>query len=283
MQSRIHFIAGPTASGKSARALEVAQAQNGVVINADAIQLYEELRIVSARPDAEMVEGVPHRLYGIIKGDQAVSAGIWLDWVKPEIEAAWKAGRLPVICGGTGLYINALREGLSEMPEVPPAIRQQVAARLEEIGKAAFYEELRECDPAAAAHIGPYNTQRLLRAREVREASGKPFSEWMQAPKQPLFPDAEYVMDVVEIARDELYRRCDARFDAMMAQGAIQEVGALLAKGYPPSAMVMKAVGVAELAGYLHGDHSLEKAVELAKRNTRRYAKRQLTWFRHQI
>jgi tRNA dimethylallyltransferase len=283
MTSAIHIIAGPTASGKSARALALAREQNGVIINADATQLYADLRIVSARPsEAEMMQ-VPHRLYGFLPGEEAASAGKWLGWVKPEIEAAWAAGQLPILCGGTGLYLKALQEGLSPMPEVPVEVRAAVAARLAEIGKPAFYAELQKIDPAGAAHVGPHNTQRLLRAREVVEASGETFSAWMQKPREKLFPEARVTREVIELSREELYRRCDARFAQMMEHGAIEEVQTLLAKGYGDDAPVMKAVGVREIAAYLRGEMTKERVVELGQQNTRRYAKRQLTWLRHQV
>lgn len=279
----IHIVAGATASGKSARALALARERDGVIINADATQLYAELRILSARPsDAELAQA-PHALYGILQGGDPASVARWLALAKPEIEAAWAAGRLPVVCGGTGLYLKALLEGLSPIPDIAESHRAEAVQLLQDLGNAAFHAKLAEVDPVIAARLAPGNTQRLIRAWEVWRATGKPLSAWQAEPKQPPFPGAAFTVEVIDLPRAEIYRRCDARFARMMQQGALEEVKALQARNYPADAPVMKAVGVPELLGYLHGEYPLEEAVRLARHNTRRYAKRQLTWLRHQL
>lgn len=279
MSQKIHLLYGPTASGKSARALEWARAQNGIVINADATQLYADLQILSARPlDTEM-QGIPHRLYGVLPGDAPATAASWLALAAGEIRAAWAAGKLPILCGGTGLYLKALQEGLSPIPEVPAEIRLSI----QQFPNAEIHAKLSEVDPAIAARLKPGDTQRLKRAYEVWLASGKPLSYWQAQPKQPIFPQAEFILETLNPPREELYARCNARFLAMLDRGALAEVKALLTRNYPATAPVMKAVGVPELSAHLRGEISLPQATAQAQQATRNYAKRQMTWLRNQL
>lgn len=282
-QPRIHIVAGPTASGKSARALALAKEHDGIIINADASQMYEELQILSARPTDDEMQGVAHRLYGIIRGDAPSSAGSWLRLAKEEIIEAWKAKKLPILCGGTGLYLKALTQGMSYIPPVGPEIRAEVEALLAEIGNEALHAKLAEVDPVMGEKLLPTNTQRLIRAYEVWYGTGTALSEWQSKPHNLPFPEAEISTEIIEWPRDELYARCDARFDLMIEKGAVKEVEQLLEQQYDPVLPIMKAVGVPEIAGYLRREYPFNEAVEIAKRNTRRYAKRQLTWLRNQL
>jgi len=282
MTPRIHLILGPTASGKSAQAIKAAQEEDGVIINADATQLYADLSILSARPDDAELAQAPHQLYGILPGDNASSVADWMALCVGEVEAAWQAGKLPIICGGTGLYIKALREGLSPIPDIAESTRLQCRQLLTDIGNDALHAKLAAVDPLAAAKIPAGNSQRLIRAYEVWQATGTPISAWQDTKQSPFPSDVTWTETRMELPREELYARCDQRFDRMLERGAIAEVEALLTKNYAPELPVMKAVGVPEIAVYLRGECSLEDAAETARRNTRRYAKRQLTWLRNQ-
>lgn len=278
-KDKIHIIAGPTASGKSARAIALAQDKNGVILNADATQCYADLSIISARPDAQELAQAEHRLYGIWSGDKVASVGDWLDALTPEVEQCWQAGQLPIICGGTGFYLKALMEGLSPIPDTDADIR----AELQLLSAEELFELLQESDPEICKTIDRHNRQRLIRAVEVYESTGTPLSQWQAEPKQPPFTQAEFTLEIIDLPREVLYARCDARFDTMLARGAVREVQALLAKNYAAHCPVMKAVGVPEIAAYLRGELSIEEAGTLAKQNTRHYAKRQLTWLRNQM
>jgi tRNA dimethylallyltransferase len=280
---RIHIIAGPTASGKSARALEMAIAEKGVILNADATQCYADLQILSARPDEEDLAKAPHKLYGIWPGEKVASVDDWLQVLIAEVKACWEDGKLPIICGGTGFYLKALKEGLSPIPDIDPAIRDQLITEKETNGNAALHHKLQTVDPVAAANIPGGNSQRIIRALEVYHGTGKPISEWQSIPRKAPFPEAEFSEEVIELDRETLYARCDVRFEQMIAKGAIEEVEQLLEKNYSADAPVMKAVGVPELRSYLQDKLSLDEAIALAQQNTRRYAKRQLTWLRNQL
>lgn len=277
--SKIHIVAGPTASGKSARAIELAHQQNGVILNADATQCYADLQILSARPDAEELAQAEHRLYGIWSGDKVASVGDWLEAITPEIEQCWEENRLPIICGGTGFYLKALMEGLSPIPDIDPKFRDKLGSD----DNSTLFEKLKAVDKTAAESIGEHNRQRLIRALEVYEGTNTPMSEWQAIPKQPPFPNVEFELEIITLPRDALYARCNQRFDVMLEAGALEEVQALLKKGYAADAPIMKAVGVPELSAHLRGEMDLETASDLAKQNTRRYAKRQLTWLRNQF
>lgn len=272
-------MCGPTASGKSARALAIAQERGGVIINADAMQVYAELRILTARPSVEDEAVVPHRLYGVLPAREACSAARWLVLAAEAIRETWAQGKLPVVTGGTGLYLKALQEGLSPIPDVGADIRAEATRLYTEQGAGA----LQERDPAMAKRLKGGDSQRHTRALEVWLATGKSLAYWQRKPREVMFPEAEFSVEVVMQERAELYRRCDARFLVMLEQGALEEVKALKALNLSTDLPAMRAVGVPELVAYLEGKMSLDEATAKAQQATRNYAKRQLTWFRNQL
>jgi tRNA dimethylallyltransferase len=275
------LIAGPTGSGKSALALGLAERLGGEIVNADALQLYADLRLLSARPSQEEEGRAPHHLFGLVDGADGWSVGRWLEAALPVLQDIRARGKRALVVGGTGLYLRALTQGLAEIPSVPAAVREAVSMTFDRIGEDPFRQALGAKDPAAAARIAPGDRQRLQRAMEVAEATGRPLSDWQADTRPPLAP-GEWRAVVMEPDRQTLYARCDARMEVMVAQGALEEVRALMERRLAPALPVMKAVGVRELASYLTGERSLEAAVALAQQETRRYAKRQLTWLRNQ-
>ena len=276
------IIGGPTASGKSALAVDVALAFGGTVINADSMQLYRELDVLTARPGADDLARVPHRLYGVLPGAERGSAARWRTMALDEIAAADAEGRVPVVVGGTGLYLRALMEGLSAVPSVPDEVRRAAHERLKELGGEALRAELVARDPAMA-RLAPGDTARLTRAWEVLEATGRPLSEWQAESAEGPPPGLSFHIVVLEPPRADLYERCDRRFVTMLEQGALDEVRRLDALGLDPALPVMKALGVPELRAHLHGAMTLDEAVAKGQQSTRNYAKRQGTWFRHQL
>ena len=275
-------IGGPTASGKSGMALDIAEAFGGTVINADSMQLYADLDVLTARPGAEDLARVPHRLYGVLPASERGSAARWRDMALAEIAAAHAAGRLPVVVGGTGLYLRTLMEGLSAVPSIPEDIRKAAHARLRELGGEAFRAELVARDPASAK-LNPGDTTRLTRAWEVLEATGHPLSYWQTQTAEGAPEGLAFTVLVLDPPREALYANCDRRFRVMMGQGALEEVRRLDAQNLDPDLPAMKALGVPELSAHLRGELSLDEAIALAQQSTRRYAKRQVTWFRHQL
>lgn len=273
------LIAGPTASGKSALALRLARQFDGVVINADSMQVYADLRVVTARPSDDEIARAPHRLYGVLAGDDPCSAGRWAALALEEIRAAREAGKLPILVGGTGLYFAALTEGLSALPAIPADIRAAAARRLAQLGPAAFHAEVAARDPEAGDRLPQGDRQRLLRAWEVVEHTGEPLTLW-QRRHRPAPALADWCGLLLAPPRTDLYARCDARFEIMLENGALAEVADLLERGYAPDLPVMKAVGVPELAALLGGRMDRPAAIAAAQQATRRYAKRQMTWFR---
>ena len=274
-------IAGPTASGKSRLALELAEALGGVIINADALQVYRDLRILSARPDEAAERRVPHRLYGFLDASERGSAARWRDLALAEIATAITEGRLPIVVGGTGLYLRALKEGLAPVPEIPEQIRQEVVDLHGALGGAAFRERLAQLDPDAAERLVPGDSQRLVRAFEVVRATGVPIGTWQQrAGRTPAY---RFGTILLEPPRDRLYRDCDARFLRMLEAGALAEAAALAARRLNPDLPAMKALGLPEVLSHLRKEMPLVQAISAAQRSTRRYAKRQMTWFRHQM
>jgi tRNA dimethylallyltransferase len=282
MEPRIWLIAGPTASGKSALALRLARQIGGEIVNADALQLYTDLTALSARPTPEEEAQAPHHLFGVADGADGWSVGRWLRGATPVLEAINGRGRPAIVVGGTGLYFKALTEGLAEVPAVPADLRDEVEARYDTEGEAATRTRLAAADPAAAARIAPGDRQRLTRALAVLRATGRPLSAW-QADTRPLLAEGSWRALALEPPRDALYARCDARLEAMLAAGALEEVAALTARSLDPRLPVMKAVGLREFAAHLAGEITLERALDDARRETRRYAKRQLTWLRNQM
>jgi tRNA dimethylallyltransferase len=275
------LIAGPTASGKSALALRLAETLGGEIVNADALQLYADLRLLTARPAPKEEARVPHHLFGAADAADGWSVGRWLKAAAEVLDEIARRGRPAIVVGGTGLYFKALTEGLAEIPPVPADLRQAVGARYDAVGEARFREELTSRDPQAAARIGPGDRQRLARAYEVYEASGRALSDW-QAQTLPTLDPGSWRGVALEPERAVLYARCDARLGMMIEAGALDEVAALMARNLNPALPAMKAVGLRELAAHLAGETSLDEALVLARQETRRYAKRQLTWLRNQ-
>ena len=277
----VWLIAGPTASGKSALAARLARQIGGEVINADASQLYADLSILTARPSAAEQALVPHRLYGIADGADAWSVGRWLRAVLPILEDLGRQGRAAIVTGGTGLYFRALTHGLAEAPEVPDTVRAAAQARYVEEGEGAFRAALRDLDPAAEARIAPRDRQRLVRALAVAQATGRALTDW-QAQTRPVLAPGQWRGIVLNPPREPLYARCDARVASMVADGVCEEVARLARRGLDPELPVMKAVGFRWFAAHLAGTLSLDEAVAATAQDTRRYAKRQMTWFRNQ-
>ena len=280
---RAVLIAGPTASGKSGLALALAEALGGTIINADSMQVYRDLRIVTARPTAQEEARVPHLLYGHVDAAENYSVGRWCVDASAALAAVERAGRLPVVVGGTGLYFKALTRGLAAVPPIPPQIRAAVRERLERKGIAALYAELGERDAATARRLMPRDRARVTRALEVMLATGRSLTDWHAEGMKPALDAQAAVKLFLDVERAELYRRIDGRFDAMLGSGALDEVRALASRGLDPALPAMKAHGVPWLIRHLSGEIDLVAAVEGAKRDTRRYSKRQGTWFRHQL
>ncbi|MBR0751507.1 tRNA (adenosine(37)-N6)-dimethylallyltransferase MiaA [Bradyrhizobium jicamae] len=277
------LIAGPTASGKSALALELAQKRNGVVINTDSMQVYRDLRIITARPTVSEEALARHRLYGHIDAAVNFSAGAWVADAAKVLAEARAEGRLPIFIGGSGLYFNALTRGLSAVPQTPPAIREAVRARLERDGVEALHAELAQRDPPYAERLKVRDRTRIARALEVIEATGRSLTDWHREGLPPLLPPGQFSALFLAPNRDQLYARIDARFGVMLASGALDEVAALAARGLDPLLPAMKAHGVPALIRHIRGDISREEAAEIGRADTRHYAKRQFTWFRHQL
>lgn len=282
MEPRIWLIAGPTASGKSALALRLALAIGGEIVGADALQIYRDLSVLTARPTPEEAARVPHHLVGTVDAADGWSVGRWSRAAAETLAQIAARGRPAVVVGGTGLYFRALTHGLAEIPPTPPEVRDQAAADYDALGEAVFRARLALADPAAAARISPGDRQRLVRAWEVQAASGVSLSDW-QGRTDPALPAGSYSPVALEPPRAWLYDRCDARLGAMLAQGALAEVALLAGRNLDPALPVMKAVGVRELSAQLRGDLSPAQALAAAQQETRRYAKRQSTWLRGQM
>lgn len=279
LEKRAVLIAGPTASGKSALAIALAHERGGVVVNADAMQVYRELRILTARPSEEDEAQVPHRLYGHVSGAAAHSVARWLADATAELEAVWRSGRVPIITGGTGLYFKALEQGLADIPLIPPDITQKWRD-----AKGDLHAELAKRDKGAAARLNPNDRQRIIRALEVFEGTGKPLDHWQRAAQsQAVLAGVAVERIFLNPDRKVLHARADERFARMVKEGAVEEVKALLALGLDAKMPVMKAIGVKQLAAWLSGWRGLDDAIEAGQTATRQYIKRQLTWWRHQM
>ncbi len=277
------LIAGPTATGKSAIALELARTlaesgRQGVIVNADSAQVYADLRILSARPSEEEMADVEHRLFGAWDGSEACSAAAWAARAKAEIADIHASGGVPILVGGTGLYLKVLFEGIAPIPEIDPDIRATVRALDED----AAYKLLQLEDPLRAAELDPGDRQRIARALEVKRSTGVTLADWQLAKAGGIAEEVTVHPMVLLPDRTWLYNRCDLRFEAMLEEGAIAEVEALLARGLDPDLPVMRAIGVPEIAAYLAGEIDAETMVAAGQQATRNYAKRQFTWFRRQ-
>jgi tRNA dimethylallyltransferase len=277
------LIAGPTASGKSALALELAQATGGVIINADSMQVYRDIRVITARPTPQEEARAPHRLYGHVDAAINFSAGSWVADAAAVLAEVRAQHRLPIFTGGSGLYFKALTHGLSAVPPIPAGIRESVRARLERDGVEALHAALGQMDPASAERLKPRDRTRIARALEVVEATGRSLIDWHREGLPPLLPQGHFHALFLDADRDQLYARIDARFETMLSAGALEEVGRLAARRLDPLLPAMKAHGVPALIRHLRGEISLQEAATIGRADTRHYAKRQFTWFRHQL
>ncbi|MBY3588890.1 tRNA (adenosine(37)-N6)-dimethylallyltransferase MiaA [Rhizobium bangladeshense] len=277
------LITGPTASGKSALAVELAKRHGGAVVNADSMQVYDTLRVLTARPSEEEMQGVTHHLYGHVPAGAGYSTGAWLHDVSTLLPALRAAGQLPVFVGGTGLYFKALTGGLSDMPDIPKVLREELRTRLVDEGPDALYAELSDVDPAMAACLNRQDGQRIVRALEVIKATGRSIADF-QGRSGPVVIDANEARKIVVLPdRAVLHARINGRFEKMLQQGAEDEVRALLALGLSSEAPVMKAIGVSQIAAMLKGEMTRDDVLEKGAAATRQYAKRQMTWFRNQM
>ncbi|WP_089214240.1 tRNA (adenosine(37)-N6)-dimethylallyltransferase MiaA [Sphingopyxis indica] len=276
---RLALIAGPTASGKSALAVALAhRLGRAQVINADASQVYRDLAILSARPDAAEMEGVPHRLFGYVDGAEACNAARWAADARRALARAWEDEEVPILVGGTGLYLRTLLFGIAPVPGIDPAVRAEVRA----MDVADAHAALAALDPAAAARLAPADTARVARALEVVRSTGRTLADWQEAREGGIAGDVDLAPLILLPPRDWLRERCDTRLIQMFRRGACEEVEALLARALDPDLPVMRAIGVPQIAAFLSGDISEDEALERAQAATRQYAKRQYTWFRHQ-
>ncbi len=276
-------IGGPTASGKSGLALAFAKRAGGVVINADSMQVYADLRVVTARPSVADEADAPHTLYGVVPASVRMSAARWRELALAEIDRAHAIGLLPIVVGGTGLYLRSLMQGLSDIPDIPADVRQAAMDLQAAIGSPELHARLAAVDPVTASRLHPTDSQRLIRAWEVVQATGRSISDWQAAPPTDVPTHLSFTTLVVEPPRPRLYAQCDQRFLTMLEQGAEAEVAALMAQGLDPVLPAMKALGVPEIAAILSGAMEREPAIIKAQQLTRNYAKRQLTWFRNQM
>ncbi|MEM7679915.1 MAG: tRNA (adenosine(37)-N6)-dimethylallyltransferase MiaA [Pseudomonadota bacterium] len=283
----IHIIAGPTASGKSARAVELARGVNGVIINCDSKQIYNAMPILTAQPSAEEQEDIPHRLYGHLHPNDVCSAGNWREMVEPVIEDVLEAGQTPIICGGTGLYIKALMEGFSPIPDIPQAVRDATNKMHAKLGNPAFHGALKKRDPVMAQRLHEYHTARLIRAWEVIEATGKSLAEWQKV--EPIKPPEHWNFEVELIIpeRETVRARCHTRFVEMVEQGALEEVEDFQKRidngEVRDDIPLARAHGFRFLRSFQRGEISKDEAIEKSVTETRQYAKRQVSWFRNQL
>lgn len=272
------LIAGPTASGKSALALALATRTGGVIVNADSAQVYRDLRLLSAAPSVEERQRAEHRLYGVVDGARPCSAADWAEMARREIDQVQSEGRLPILAGGTGLYLRTLLEGLAPVPPIDAEIRDHVRTAAVEENRA----RLQDLDPQAAERLDPADSARIARALEVVLSTGKPLKDWQARREGGIGEQVDLRPLILLPPRDWLYARCDERFERMIDEGAVEEVRALLERGLNPTLPVMRAIGVREIAAWLGGAITREQAVAAGQQATRRYAKRQYTWFAHQ-
>ncbi|MEM6627408.1 MAG: tRNA (adenosine(37)-N6)-dimethylallyltransferase MiaA [Pseudomonadota bacterium] len=275
------LIHGPTASGKTELSIQLAQDLCGEIVNADAMQVYRDLRIITARPSDEDMARAPHHLFGVVDGAIRYSTGEWRHDVAARIQDIQRRGRVPIVIGGTGLYLSALTEGLSDMPDIPDDARGE-AWKLVDASTDAAHDKLAQIDPSTAQRLKPGDGQRIARALEVWFATGQPISAF-QTPKPPDLRADEWIGVALTPRRSDLYQRIDARFEAMVESGALEEVRALYERRLDPSLPIMKAHGVPGFQAYFDGLASLETAISRAQRDTRRYAKRQFTWIANQF
>jgi tRNA dimethylallyltransferase len=282
-QPAVILISGPTTSGKSALAMALAERIGGSIVNADSMQVYRDLRVITARPSAQDEARIPHRLYGHVDASENYSVGRWCRDAGEAMAEIAEAGRVPILVGGTGLYFKALTTGLAAVPPVPAEIRSQVRGRLASEGVPPLYAELMQRDPETAYRLMPNDRSRICRALEVMLATGRSLSDWHREGLPPLLDSARVAKVFIAVERRELVARIETRFAAMLDAGALAEVKALAARNLDPLLPAMKAHGVPWLIQHLNGAISLDEAAAGAIMDTRRYAKRQVTWFRNQM
>ena len=280
VSQNILVIAGPTASGKSTIAMDIAQKCNSVIINADSMQVYSDLQILTARPTQQDIETTPHALYGIIDGSRKCNVRQWLELATREVENARSLGKLPILVGGTGLYLNAARHGISEIPEVSEEIHNKAISLHEDMGAHSFRELLKQNDSETASRLAEGDSQRLIRAMEVYWQTSKPLSYWQSHPLTGAIP-GNFIHVVHLPPRQLVYDAIHNRVHQMIEEGAVEEVGAIVSRGLDPALPVMKALGIKQIAAYLKTELTLDVMIESIAQDTRHYAKRQFTWFKN--
>ncbi len=288
MKKKIILIGGPTASGKSGLALKIAGAFDGAIINADSMQVYRELRTLTARPTIADETEAPHHLYGHLAGSAPCSVAVWLAAAREKIDVSWAENKTPIVTGGTGLYFKALLEGLAAVPEISENVREEVRRQLEKDGASSLHQQLNKLDPEMAARLEPGDSQRVTRALEVILSTGRSLRDWQAEQPEGGLNREMAPNSILSFAflpdRETLYERCNARLRQMVeVEDAIDEVRHLLSLNYAPHLPVMKALGVPQIALYLRNEQSLEEAIQQTQTATRQYAKRQMTWFRNQF
>lgn len=284
IQNPVVIIAGPTASGKSALAIAVAKALNGAVVNCDALQIYKDIPVIAATPSEAEKNEVEHCLYELYDCSKRGNVVEWLDLCVAEIHRLWQEEKVPVVVGGTGMYIDALINGVTPIPEVPAQIRSQVQTRLAEEGLSALYAYLQQVDAEIAAKLSPNDKTRVQRAVEIFTATGKKVSDWYREPMIKKLPQAHFVVAKIVPSLQDIENRCRQRLDKMVYKlGALREIETLVQRGLADNLPAMKALGVPELSAFVRGETSLEDALELAKLHTRQYAKRQRTWLKNKL
>lgn len=282
-KNSVVVVLGPTASGKSGFALDLALKHDGIIINADASQIYKGIPIISAAPSDDDMKKVEHKLYGIFAPEERGSVSEWLKLAVAEIRETWQKNKLPIVVGGTGFYIESLIKGISPIPQTSDEVRKNVAAIWEKGGVQALFAQLQEVDAQGTQMLNPNDTTRIRRALEIFLSTKKSIADWFKMPLIKQLPEANFSVTAILPELKDLEEKCSQRFDAMMQKGALDEVENLLKLGIDKNMPVMKAIGVKELVAYLQGKCKLEEAVNLAKLHTRQYAKRQLTWFRNRL
>ena len=270
-------IFGPTASGKSSKAIQVAKKFNSTIINADSIQVYQELRLITSRPSIEDEKNFDHKLYGFLQGNQNCTVSMWLESIKKEIKACFENNKLPIIVGGTGMYLKSLIDGISMIPNIPVSVKEETKKKVQEKGLKYIYEIL--LNENAGLKINPNDTQRIQRAYNVFVSTGKMIEEWNKKNKK-IIEDLEFDIFIQDFDRSEIYKNSESRFDKMLESGGIDEVKKILKMNYDPNLSIMKAIGVREISKYLNNEISLLDASNLAKQKTRNYVKRQITWIK---
>lgn len=283
MKKQIIIIIGPTASGKSSLAIDIAKKTNGVIINADSMQIYKELPIITACPTEDDKKQVPHKLYQILDANEYCSAAHWVDLAVEEIEKCWENNQTPIITGGTGLYIKSLTEGLSPIPNVSADVIKKVNEIIDEEGLEEAYDLLEYNDPKTAKRLNPNDLQRIRRALQVFDQTSKSITDWQAEPNIIKLPSCEVKTIAILPDREKLYERCEQRFDIMLQTGALEEARNFALKDTKPESSLLKALGYPSLLEHINGDLPLEEAIEKGKTLTRRYAKRQITFIKHQI